>query len=160
MFGDGVFFTDDSVCTVAVADCILQGGDFARGLKDYGRRYPGRGYGGRFARWLESESLEPYEQLGNGAAMRVSPVAWLARDEAEAIELAARTAAVTHNHPRGIAGAQAVALAMWRARAGVAPDAIRSEVGARFDYDLRAASPPFVRAMASMRPATGPCRKR
>ena len=148
LFGEGVAFTDDSVCTVAVADCILRGGDFARSLKDYGRRYPGRGYGGMFAHWLASESLKPYGSFGNGAAMRVSPVAWLARDEAEVLALARGSAAATHDHPRGIAGAQAVALAMWRARAGAAPADVRSEIGARFGYDLS-------RSVAAIRPGYG-----
>jgi ADP-ribosylglycohydrolase len=75
LFGEGATFTDDTVCTVAVADCILQEGDFATFLKDYGRRYPGRGYGGWFARWLASDDLAPYGSFGNGAAMRVSPAA-------------------------------------------------------------------------------------
>ena len=136
LFGAGTTFTDDTVCTVAVADCILQGGDFAAFLKDYGRRYPDRGYGGWFAHWLASDDLASYNSFGNGAAMRVSPVAWLARDEAEALALARRSAAATHDHSRGIAGAQATALAMWRAREGVPPEAIRSEIAARFGYDL------------------------
>jgi ADP-ribosylglycohydrolase len=136
LFGHGVTFTDDTVCTVAVADCILQEGDFATFLKDYGRCYPDRVYGGWFAHWLASDDLAPYGSFGNGAAMRVSPVAWLARDEAEALELARRSAAATHDHPRGIAGAQATALAMWRAREGAPPEAIRAEIAARFDYDL------------------------
>jgi len=88
------------------------GGHFGRYLKAYGRRYSGRGYGGMFQRWLDSESLDPYGSFGNGAAMRVSPIAWLARDEAEVLDLAQRSAAATHDHARGIAGAQATALAM------------------------------------------------
>jgi ADP-ribosylglycohydrolase len=136
LFGEGTTFTDDTVCTVAVADCILREGDFATFLKDYGRRYPDRGYGGWFAHWLASDDLAPYGSFGNGAAMRASPVAWLARDEAKVLELARRSAAATHDHARGIAGAQATALAMWRAREGMPPEAIRSEVAARFGYDL------------------------
>jgi ADP-ribosyl-[dinitrogen reductase] hydrolase len=89
---------------VAVADRILQGGDFGSLLKDYGGRYPGR-VGARYQRWLESESLEPCGSVGNGAAMRASPVAWLACDEAEVLELARRSAAATHDHLRRIAAA-------------------------------------------------------
>jgi ADP-ribosylglycohydrolase len=136
LFGAGTAFTDDTVCTVAIADCILEEGEFAAFLKDYGRRYPGRGYGGWFARWLASDELAPYGSFGNGAAMRVCPVARLAHDEAQALDLARRSAAATHDHPRGIAGAQATALAMWRAREGAPPEAIRSEIAARFGYDL------------------------
>ena len=136
LFGEGATFTDDTVCTAAVADCILEQGNFATFLKRYCRRYPGRGYGAWFAHWLASDDLAPYGSFGNGAAMRVSPVAWLARDEAEALELARRSAAATHDHPRGIAGAQATVLAMWRAREGAPPEAIRAEIAARFGYDL------------------------
>jgi ADP-ribosylglycohydrolase len=148
LFGDGVSFTDDTVCTVAVAACILDGGDLARHLKAYGRRYPGRGYGGRFQHWLDSESPRGYGSFGNGAAMRVSPVAWLARDEAEMLELARRSAAATHDHPRGSAGAQATALAIWRGRAGSAPEVIRDEIAERFGYDLS-------RSVAAIRPTYG-----
>jgi ADP-ribosylglycohydrolase len=148
LFGDGVSFTDDTVCTVAVAACILDGGDLARYLKAYGRRYPGRGYGGRFQRWLDSESLRGYGSFGNGAAMRVSPVAWLARGETDLLELARRSAAATHDHPRGIAGAQATALAIWRGHAGSAPEVIRDEIAERFGYDLR-------RSVAAIRPTYG-----
>jgi ADP-ribosylglycohydrolase len=124
------------------------GGHFGRYLKAYGRRYSGRGYGGMFQRWLDSESLDPYGSFGNGGAMRVSPIAWLARDEAEVLDLAQRSAAATHGHARGIAGAQATALAMWRARAGCGPDAIRSEIADRFGYDLS-------RSVAAIRPTYG-----
>ena len=67
LFGEGVTFTDDTVCTVAVAECILEGGDFAAFLKGYGRRYPDRGYGTMFARWLASDDLAPY---GSSATAR------------------------------------------------------------------------------------------
>ena len=119
-----------------MADCILEDGAFAAFLKDYGRRYPDRGYGGWFAHWLTSDDSAPYGSFGNGSAMRVSPVAWLARDEADVLDLARRSSAATHDHAHGIAGAQATALAMWRAREGMPPEAIRCEIAARFDYDL------------------------
>jgi ADP-ribosylglycohydrolase len=80
--------------------------------------------------------------------MRVSPVAWLARDETDMLELAGRSAAATHEHPRGIAGAQATALAIWRARAGCPPELIRDEIAERFAYDLS-------RSVAAIRPTYG-----
>ena len=121
LFGRGVTFTDDTVCTVAIADALLSGGDFARYLRAYVRRYPGRGYGGRFARWAETPNMAAYGSWGNGAAMRVSSVAWLATDEGNALEAAARSAAVSHDHPDAIAGAQATVLAIWLAPHGAAP---------------------------------------
>jgi ADP-ribosylglycohydrolase len=136
LFGPGVRFTDDSVCTVAVADALMQGGDFADTLRAYVRRFPGRGYGGMFARWAMTPGMPAYGSWGNGAAMRVSPIAHWARDEAELLELAAASAAVSHDHPEAIAGAQAVALAMWLARGGSARSEIRATIERRFGYDL------------------------
>ncbi|HSA79583.1 MAG TPA: ADP-ribosylglycohydrolase family protein [Geminicoccaceae bacterium] len=137
LFGPGVRFTDDTVCTVAIADALMQGGDFAGTLRAYVRRYPVRGYGGMFRRWAMTPKMPAYGSWGNGAAMRVSPIAWWARDEEELSRLAARTAAVSHDHPDAIAGAQAIALAMWLARAGSKRPEIRAIIQRRFGYDLQ-----------------------
>ena len=135
LFGRGCRFTDDTVCTLAVADCLMNDGDFADFLRAYVRRHPNRGFGGMFYQWAFSDR-GPYNSWGNGAAMRVSPVAYAARDEQEVLRLAERSAAVTHNHPNAVAGAQAVALAMWQALQGTGPADIRREIADRFDYDL------------------------
>jgi ADP-ribosylglycohydrolase len=134
-FGRGCRFTDDTVCTVAVADCLMSDGDFAGYFRKYVRRHPNREYGGMFRQWAFSD-MGPYNSWGNGSAMRVSPVAHVARDEAELMVLAERSSAVTHNHPSAIAGAQAVALTMWMAVAGTEPDTIRCEIADRFGYAL------------------------
>jgi ADP-ribosylglycohydrolase len=136
LFGSGATFTDDTVCTVAIADALLLGGDLAQYLRAYVRRYPDRGYGAMFARWAPSPDMPTYGSWGNGAAMRVSAVAWLASDEADALATAGRTAAVSHEHPDAIAGAQAAVLAAWLARHGANPAMIRREIAARFGYDL------------------------
>ena len=70
-------FTDDTICTVAVADALLHGRDFGESIHDWCNRYPHPmgGYGGRFAQWVRSENPLPYNSFGNGSAMRVSPVA-------------------------------------------------------------------------------------
>src|SRR5918996_2877756 len=136
LFGPGVTFTDDTVCTIAVADALLSGGDVANCLRAFARRSPGRGYGGMFARGAHAPAMPAYGSWGNGAAMRVSAVAHLAVDEAEAVATAARTAIVSHDHPDAIAGAQATVLATWLARRGAAPVALRQEIETRFDYDL------------------------
>ncbi|MDP6430236.1 MAG: ADP-ribosylglycohydrolase family protein, partial [Rhodospirillales bacterium] len=135
LFGPGCTFTDDSVCTVAVADCLMSGGDFADYVRRYVRAHPDRGYGFMFRQWAMWDA-GPYNSWGNGSAMRVSPVAHLAGSEAEALELAQRSAAVSHNHPEGVKGAQAVALAIWMAKSGAEPGDISGEISARFDYDL------------------------
>ena len=137
LFGSGATFTDDTVCTVAVADCLLSGSrDFAGYLRAYVRRHPSRGYGGMFRRWALTPDMPAYGSWGNGAAMRVSAIAHLAQDEAEALDLAAESAAMSHDHPDAIAGAQAVVLAMWHGRAGAEPAALRTAIEARFGYDL------------------------
>ena len=134
-FGRRCAFTDDTVCTVAVADCLMADGDFADYLRRYVQRHPDRGYGGMFRRWALSDS-GPYDSWGNGSAMRVSPVAHVARDERELLDLAERSSSVTHNHPSAVAGARAVALTMWMARTGADATTIRREVAERFEYDL------------------------
>ena len=118
LFRNDCFFTDDTVMTIAVAEAIMAGGteeDFVREMKKYGRLYPGRGYGGRFAVWLRKKDNRPYNSLGNGSAMRVSPCGWF-NDEAKVKELAEKSAVVTHNHEEGIKGALATAEAIHISR--------------------------------------------
>ena len=99
--------TDDTVLTVALAESILTGKDYAILMKDYFSRYPHAGYGGSFIRWAQSLSLRPYGSWGNGSAMRVSPIAWAFNSIEEVLEQARKSAEVTHNHPEGVKGAQA-----------------------------------------------------
>ena len=115
MFGGGCDFTDDTICTVAIADAILNGRNYQESLLDWCRRYPSPkgAYGGRFAAWIRSLEPQPYNSFGNGSAMRVSPVAWLFDDLSQVLEEAEKTALPTHNHPEGIKGAKAVAHAIW-----------------------------------------------
>ena len=118
MFGEGCDFTDDTICTVAIADAILNGRNYQESLLDWCRRYPSPkgAYGGRFAGWIRSLDPQPYNSFGNGSAMRVSPVAWLFDDLSQVLEEAEKTALPTHNHPEGIKGAKAVAHAIWHFR--------------------------------------------
>ena len=118
MFGEGCDFTDDTICTVAIADAILNGRSYQESLLDWCHRYPSPkgAYGGRFAGWIRSLNPQPYNSFGNGSAMRVSPVAWLFDDLSQVLEEAEKTALPTHNHPEGIKGAKAVAHAIWHFR--------------------------------------------
>lgn len=129
-------FTDDSVLTLATAEVLLEGGTYAEAYHHYGRTYPGRGYGGNFSRWLASDRPEPYGSFGNGSAMRVSPVGFFCGSMAQVLSEAARSAAVTHDHPEGIKGAQAVAGAIFLARTGEDKRTIRAFVEATGGYDL------------------------
>lgn len=136
LFSSECRFTDDTVLTIAVADAILQEGDYATFIQDYARRYPNAGYGGSFKRWMYDENKEAYNSFGNGSAMRVSPVGWAFDTQEDVLKEAERSAVVTHNHPEGIKGAQAVALAVFLARQGQDKATIQDEIIQRFNYDL------------------------
>jgi ADP-ribosylglycohydrolase len=129
-------FTDDTVLTVATAEALLAGEDYAAAYRRLARAHPQRGYGGSFQRWFRQENAPPYGSWGNGAAMRVSPVGWAFNSETAVLAEAAKSAAATHNHPEGIKGAQATALAVYLARSGASREDIRQAVAARFGYGL------------------------
>lgn len=130
-------FTDDTVCTVAVADALINDRNPAESLRDWGRRYWSTGgWGQRFARWLASNDASPYGSLGNGGAMRVGPAGLLAKTEDDAIRLADHVTSVTHDHPDGILSARAVAVAIFMARANASPDGIRNRISQLCGYDL------------------------
>ena len=145
LFSQRSEFTDDTVMTLAVAKALLdtRGQNDAaikaalvREMQRLGRIYPDRGYGARFSRWLYTDAPQPYHSYGNGSAMRVSPAAWLAESMEEALHLAQLTAEVTHDHPEGIRGAQAVAAAIFLARTGHGKAEIKAHVERKFGYDL------------------------
>lgn len=129
-------FTDDTVLTIAVADAILHQKEYVHTIKDYYRRYPKAGYGRTFREWGASDSLEPYQSWGNGSAMRVSAVGFAFNDLETVLQEAERSAAVTHNHPEGIKGAQATAAAIYLGRQGRSKTEIKTYVEATFGYDL------------------------
>jgi len=129
-------FTDDTVLTIAIAYAILNQADIASTLKKFAEKYYNLPYGGGFRNWVRSWDSRPYNSFGNGSAMRVSPVGFAYKSIDEVLHQAKRTAEVTHNHPEGIKGAQATALAIYLARTGESKDTIRKEVTDRFSYDL------------------------
>lgn len=130
-------FTDDTVMTVANADWLLTNGNLTHIMQAYGKRYPHAGYGGMFGNWLTEENPKPYNSFGNGSAMRVSPVGWAFNTLDETLEAARKSAEVTHNHPEGIKGAQAVAACIYLARTGKSKDEIRQYIETFAGYDLR-----------------------
>jgi len=136
LFGPESTFTDDTVLTAAVGFAIMTDGDYAAALRIFGRLYPAAGYGEQFFLWLQSDEPRPYHSWGNGAAMRVSPVGFAFDTEADVLAEAERSAACTHDHPEGIRGAQAAALAVFLARRGADRETIRGEIGGRFGYDV------------------------
>jgi ADP-ribosylglycohydrolase len=145
LFAADAVFTDDTVLTIATAWAIIRDEPYERAYQTFGRKYPRAGYGGTFIGWIHSEEPRPYNSWGNGSAMRVSPVGFAFDDEETVLAEAKRSAEVTHNHPEGIKGAQATALAILLARNGAEKEAIRSEISRRFGYDLD-------RTVAAIRP--------
>lgn len=133
-------FTDDTICTVAIADWVLQGcnDNLASILQGWCRAYPcpKGAYGGRFSQWIEWKDPEPYNSWGNGSAMRVSAVGWAFATLEETLHFAEQSAIITHNHPEGIKGAQAVAAAIFWARTGIVKAQIKENITRQFSYDL------------------------
>lgn len=148
LLGPASTFTDDTVLTCATAEVLLDGGDYAEAYRRYYRRYPDRGFGGRFRHWAASDTASPYGSLGNGSAMRVAPVGWACDDLAAAYAEAERSAAVSHDHPEGIRGAQAVAGAVLLARHGADSATLRERIEHDLGYDLG-------RTLAAIRPGYG-----
>lgn len=152
LFSTGCDYTDDTIMTVAVAKAIMTGYEkyhgingkekefetlFIQAMQDFGRRYPypKGAYGARFSAWIRQQDPEPYNSYGNGSAMRASPCGLFAADLEEATTLARLSAAVSHDHPEGIKGAQAVAAAVFLAKAGKTKDEIRRYLSEKY-YDL------------------------
>jgi len=132
-------FTDDSILTLATAQAILDAPhDYKAQYHRWGRKYPRAGYGGTFSRWLTLplEEIGPYNSWGNGSAMRISPVGFAFETEADVLAQAEMLASVTHNHPEGVKGAQATALAIFLARKGTDKDAIKARIERNFGYNL------------------------
>ena len=144
LFTNEMFFTDDTVMTIAIADAIINGAkpeNFILSMKKWGGDYIDKSYGHSFRRWLKSENTEPYNSWGNGSAMRVSPCGWVAKLSEPFEEglkltenLAKKSAEVTHNHPEGIKGAQATAAAIFFMRHGKSKNAIEEYKNKLKDY--------------------------
>lgn len=136
MFSERCSVTDDSILTLAVAGALTECRDWddrddalpdaaVKWMQRLGRRYPDAGYGARFIAWLEAEEPRPYNSFGNGSAMRVSPCAYAADDLDQVLSLARAVTAVTHDHPEGLKGAEAVAGAVFLARTGAGKPGLR-----------------------------------
>ena len=145
---EGSCFTDDTVMTLAVAEWLMTDPTHSEKtliecMQRLGRKYPNAGYGRMFRRWLNTDNPEPYNSFGNGSAMRVSPVGLYANTMEEALELARITASVSHNHPEGIKGAQAIAASIYLKRTvefdttGEIKRFVKKHFGYDLDIDIR-----------------------
>ena len=136
LFSPHSTFTDDTVLTVATAFAILEKVDYAKAFKVFGQKYPDAGYGVFFYHWIFSPESGPYNSWGNGSAMRVNPIGFAFDSIDDVLQEAEKSAAVTHNHPEGIKGAQATALAVFLSRKGDSKEHIKREISKRFAYNL------------------------
>ena len=136
LFSRWCTFTDDTVMTVAIADAVLSGGDYRTKLKEWYRLYPERGYGPGFRRWAAHNRVATRHSMGNGSAMRVSPIGFAFGTLEVVLEEAKKSAEPSHNHPEGIKGAQAVASAIFLARTGSGKAEIKEYVEGAFGYNL------------------------
>jgi len=137
LFHEDCTFTDDTVMTCAVAQAILDWDEEKRpswqrlsqlsekNMRELGKIYPDRGYGGNFGQWLYDESMGPYYSCGNGSAMRIFPVGWAADSLESCIAMSHAVTAITHNHPDGIMGAEATAVQIFLARSGYSLSALQ-----------------------------------
>ena len=133
-------FTDDTVMTIAVGLAIVNSGKDLKKLpaltvdymRSFGRAYPLRGYGGNFLYWLESEKPEPYYSYGNGAVMRVSACGFMGKTLEEVKHLSDAVTGVTHNHPEGLKGAEATAVAIFLARKGYDKNTIKNYITEKY----------------------------
>lgn len=137
LFTDKGHFTDDTVLTLAIAECILSQEPPEKLLAKYAQKYPKAGYGGNFSRWATGVTMyKPYNSYGNGSAMRISAVAYAAQTIEECLEDAKLVSEVTHNHPEGIKGGQATAVAIFMARNGHSKEEIKDFLESKFGYNL------------------------
>ena len=136
LFRNHSFFTDDTVLTVALADSILNNSEYKKTMRQYYNLYPHCSYGSTFHQWASGIIDDPYNSWGNGSAMRVSPIGWAYNDVETLLEKAKQSADITHNHPEGIRGAQATALAICLSRMETTKQEIKTEIENRFNYNL------------------------
>jgi len=129
-------YTDDSIMTLAVSNKLLKNSTYVYETQYFGGPYANTSYDINFRNWLFSDNPKPYNSYGNGTAMRVSPMAFAFDSIEDVLEEAKRSAEITHNHPEGIKGAQAVASAIFLARIGSTKDEIRKYIVDNFNYDL------------------------
>lgn len=137
LFHPGAKFTDDTICTVAIANAVLDDLDPVLTLQEWCQRYWDKGsWGKRFFEWMFDESPKPYQSYGNGAAMRVSAAAYLSRSFEEAMDVAQAVTSITHDHPEGLRAALATTAAIWWSLAGNSADCVRDALTTEFGYQL------------------------
>lgn len=136
LFRKASTFTDDTVMSLALADAYLHDRDIAEYFRQFFGWYKHAGYGNMFKAWASDSTRKAYGSFGNGSAMRVSAAAYVANSIEDVLVRASESAVVTHNHPEGVKGAEAIALATFLARNGKSKDTILSAVIDHTSYNL------------------------
>lgn len=138
LFTKDCSFTDDTICTAAIADAIYRRIDYKDSLLEWCNKYPNPkgSYGLSFERWFNSDNPQPYNSYGNGSAMRVSQIGFYFSSLDKVLEEAKKSAEITHNHPEGIKGAQAVASAIFKIRTGNSKESLKKYIEKEFGYKL------------------------
>lgn len=138
LFSERSCYTDDTILSVAICEALMKDIPFRDNLLKWAEMFPSPygGYGGMFNRWIFSDDHLPYQSFGNGSAMRVSSIGWLFDDIGKVLSVAEQSASVTHDHPEGIKGAQAIAAAVFLARTGKSKYDIKTYIESQFGYDL------------------------
>ena len=143
LFAPTCHFTDDAIMTLAVAKALMESKPFYLNLKKktiqnmqtIGKHYPMSGYGNRFFKWIFEKNPQPYNSFGNGAAMRISAVGFVAESETEVKKLSEIITSVSHNHPEGLKGAEATAMCVYLAKSGKCKEEIKQYVQNHY-YDM------------------------
>ena len=134
-------FTDDSILTLAIMDSFNKGivdekDALIKNIQEWARSYPAGGYGQMFKRWIYLDDPQPYHSCGNGSAMRISPVAYFAKDKEELDRLIDQVTLITHDHPEGLKGARVVATATFMALHGATKEELREYIEANYDINF------------------------
>jgi len=137
LFTPESIFTDDTILTMAILKSCLDQTNYLDNIVDFSKRYPDRGYGGRYIHWLNGDTSRPYNSFGNGSAMRVSPIPVFFSSAEDVLIQAKKTAEVTHNHPEGVKGAQAIALAIHFAQNGHTQEDISNVIGDIYNLNFK-----------------------
>lgn len=130
-------FTDDTVCMIAVADCLLHHSDYAATMRKWGQKYlPITGFSKKFSAWIQNPNMPPYQSKTNGAVMKIPPVPFLVKDTVQAIKIADHITNQTHNHPDSLMAVHAFISTLHACQKGHAPDKIKTYLENTYGYDM------------------------
>jgi len=140
---NNAFYSDDTILTIAILDCILNNGNYEEYLKKYITEY--KNYHPKFKPYFKT-TFSPGTtnwgisnnsigiSAGNGAMMRISPVGYLFDKEIDIIENVKLATIPSHNSQEAIDCATLVALIIFYARKGLTKEEIISKLNIKYEY--------------------------